>query len=103
MAVIKRGAAVGHNQFYNRTNLRKLKVTMPRSVTVNDFGGGAKSLQALVGSVDVVSGAYEHTIRMQNRGQDIKASRARGFHPHALPEPYVNLSVHTAPSIQPFA
>lgn len=46
---------------------------MPRSVTVNDFGGGAKSLQALVGSVDVVSGAYEHTIRMQNRGQDIKA------------------------------
>jgi len=44
------------------------------SVTVNDFGGGAKSLQALIGgSVDVVTGAYEHTIRMQNRGQDIKA------------------------------
>ncbi len=32
-----------------------------------------------------------------------EASRARGFHPHALPEPYVNLSAHTAPSIQPFA
>ena len=32
------------------------------SVTVNDFGGGAKSLQALIGgSVDVVTGAYEHT------------------------------------------
>ncbi|MBO1026613.1 ABC transporter substrate-binding protein [Ochrobactrum sp. SD129] len=44
------------------------------SVTVNDFGGGAKSLQALIGgSVDVVTGAYEHTIRMQYRGQDIKA------------------------------
>ncbi len=42
--------------------------------TINDFGGGAKSLQALIGgSVDVVTGAYEHTIRMQNRGQDIKA------------------------------
>lgn len=44
------------------------------NVSVNDFGGGSKSLQALIGgSVDVVTGAYEHTIRMQNKGQDIKA------------------------------
>ena len=43
-------------------------------VEINDFGGGAKSLQALVGgSVDVVTGAYEHTIRMQAKGQDIRA------------------------------
>ena len=43
-------------------------------VTINDFGGGAKSLQALVGgSVDVVTGAYEHTIRMQAKGQDVRA------------------------------
>ena len=43
-------------------------------VTINDFGGGAQSLQALVGgSVDVVTGAYEHTIRMQAKGQDIRA------------------------------
>lgn len=42
-------------------------------VEINDFGGGAKSLQALVGgSVDVVTGAYEHTIRMQAKGQDIR-------------------------------
>ena len=42
-------------------------------VTINDFGGGARSLQALVGgSVDVVTGAYEHTIRMQAKGQDIR-------------------------------
>lgn len=41
-------------------------------VTINDFGGGSKSLQALIGgSVDVVTGAYEHTIRMQAKGQDI--------------------------------
>jgi len=41
-------------------------------VTINDFGGGAKSLQALIGgSIDVVTGAYEHTIRMQAKGQDI--------------------------------
>src|SRR5262245_41149743 len=43
-------------------------------VTINDCRGGAQSLQALVGgSVDVVTGAYEHTIRMQAKGQDIKA------------------------------
>lgn len=44
------------------------------TVAINDFGGGAKSLQALVGgSVDVVTGAYEHTLRMQHMGQNIKA------------------------------
>jgi NitT/TauT family transport system substrate-binding protein len=43
-------------------------------VTINDFGGGAQSLQALIGgSVDAVTGAYEHTIRMQQKGQDIQA------------------------------
>ena len=44
------------------------------NVSINDFGGGAKSLQALIGgSVDVVTGAYEHTIRMQAKGQDVRA------------------------------
>ncbi len=43
-------------------------------VAINDFAGGARSLQALVGgSVDVVTGAYEHTLRMQAKGQDIRA------------------------------
>ena len=43
-------------------------------VEINDFGGGARSLQALVGgSVDIVTGAYEHTIRMQAKAQDIRA------------------------------
>jgi NitT/TauT family transport system substrate-binding protein len=43
-------------------------------VTINDFAGGAQSLQALVGgSVDLVTGAYEHNIRMQAKGQDIRA------------------------------
>jgi hypothetical protein len=31
-----------------------------------------------------------------------QASRAEGFHLRALPEPYVSLSAHTAPSIRPF-
>jgi NitT/TauT family transport system substrate-binding protein len=43
-------------------------------VEINDFGGGAKSLQSLIGgSVDVVTGAYEHTIRMQAKNQSIQA------------------------------
>lgn len=44
-------------------------------VEINDFAGGARSLQALVGgSVDLVAGAYEHTIRMQAKGQDIRST-----------------------------
>jgi NitT/TauT family transport system substrate-binding protein len=51
-------------------------------VTINDFGGGAKSLQALIGgSIDVVTGAYEHTIRMQAKGQDIVATIELGRFP----------------------
>jgi len=51
-------------------------------VQINDFGGGAKSLQALVGgSLDVVTGAYEHTIRMQAKGQDIRAVIVLGRYP----------------------
>jgi NitT/TauT family transport system substrate-binding protein len=43
-------------------------------VEISDFAGGAKALQALVGgSADVVSGAYEHTINMQAKGQAITA------------------------------
>lgn len=44
-------------------------------VEINDFAGGARSLQSLVGgSVDLVTGAYEHTLRMQARGQDIRST-----------------------------
>lgn len=42
---------------------------------INDFAGGARSLQSLVGgSVDMVTGAYEHTLRMQAKGQDIRST-----------------------------
>lgn len=51
-------------------------------VEINDFAGGARSLQALVGgSVDVVAGAYEHTIRMQAKAQDIRAVVEMGRFP----------------------
>jgi len=48
-------------------------------VEILDFAGGAKALQALLGgSVDVVSGAYEHTISQQAKGQDIEALVLQG-------------------------
>ncbi|MGU3493568.1 ABC transporter substrate-binding protein [Xanthobacteraceae bacterium A53D] len=51
-------------------------------VSINDFGGGAKSLQALIGgSIDVVTGAYEHTIRMQAKRQDIVSVIELGRYP----------------------
>jgi NitT/TauT family transport system substrate-binding protein len=51
-------------------------------VEINDFAGGAKALQSLVGgSVDMVTGAYEHTIRMQAKGQDVRALIELGRYP----------------------
>jgi NitT/TauT family transport system substrate-binding protein len=51
-------------------------------VEINDFAGGAKALQSLIGgSVDVVTGAYEHNIRMQAKGQDVRAVIELGRYP----------------------
>ena len=48
-------------------------------VEILDFPGGAKALQALLGnSVDIVSGAYEHTITQQAKGQPIEALVLQG-------------------------
>src|SRR5690348_15609090 len=48
-------------------------------VEILDFPGGARALQALLGgSVDVVSGAYEHTISQQAKGQSIEALFLQG-------------------------
>lgn len=48
-------------------------------VEILDFPGGARALQALLGgSVDVVSGAYEHTISQQAKGQAIEALVLQG-------------------------
>jgi NitT/TauT family transport system substrate-binding protein len=54
-------------------------------VEISDFPGGAKALQALVGgSADVVSGAYEHTINMQAKGQMIQAFVLQGRAPQIV-------------------
>jgi NitT/TauT family transport system substrate-binding protein len=51
-------------------------------VEINDFPGGAKALQSLIGgSADVVSGAFEHTITMQTLAQKIQAFVLQGINP----------------------
>ncbi len=45
-------------------------------VTLEDFAGGSKALEAVVGgSADVGAGAYEHTIFMAAKGQHYRDSR----------------------------
>ena len=51
-------------------------------VEINDFSGGSRSLQALIGhSADVVAGAYEHTIVMQTLAQKVQAFVLQGVNP----------------------
>jgi len=54
-------------------------------VTIADFAGGSRALQALVGgSADVVSGAFEHTINMQVKGQRLRAFALQGRAPQIV-------------------
>jgi NitT/TauT family transport system substrate-binding protein len=68
----------------NRSHLYYLPLTLAErrgyfreyglNVAISDFEGGGQSLDALMeGAVDVVTGAYEHTLRMQAKGQDVRA------------------------------
>jgi NitT/TauT family transport system substrate-binding protein len=51
-------------------------------VEISDFAGGSRALQAVVGgSADVVSGAYEHTINLQSKGQKYQAFVLQGRAP----------------------
>ena len=54
-------------------------------VTIVDFAGGSRALQAVVGgSADVVSGAFEHTINMQFKGQPMRAFVLQGLAPQIV-------------------
>ncbi|MGA1059503.1 MAG: ABC transporter substrate-binding protein [Burkholderiaceae bacterium] len=70
------------------------------NVTIVDFAGGSKALQAVVGgSADVVSGAYEHTINLQSKKQYFKAfvQQARA------PQIVLAVSTKTMPNYQSLA
>ena len=54
-------------------------------LTIADFAGGSRALQALVGgSADIVSGAFEHTINMQVKGQRLRAFVLQGRAPQIV-------------------
>nr|WP_316641499.1 ABC transporter substrate-binding protein [uncultured Roseateles sp.] len=54
-------------------------------VTIADFAGGSRALQAVIGgSADVVSGAFEHTINMQIKGQRLRAFALQGRAPQIV-------------------
>ena len=54
-------------------------------VTIVDFAGGSRALQAVIGgSADVVSGAFEHTLNMQAKGQRLRAFALQGRAPQIV-------------------
>jgi hypothetical protein len=55
--------------------------------------------QEAAGSGDRDRGESERLSDIANPAR--MTSRPRDFHPRALPEPYVNLSIHTAPDVRP--
>ncbi|MBE0474560.1 ABC transporter substrate-binding protein [Rhodoferax sp.] len=69
-------------------------------VTIVDFAGGSKALQAVVGgSADVVSGAFEHTINMQFKGQKMRAFVLQG----AAPQIVLGINPKTMPNFKTVA
>lgn len=54
-------------------------------IKIVDFAGGSQALRALVGgSADVVSGAFEHTVNMQPKGQKLRAIVLMGRAPQIV-------------------
>jgi NitT/TauT family transport system substrate-binding protein len=52
------------------------------AIQISDFAGGSQALRAVVGgSADVVSGAYEHTLNMQPKGQFLQCFVQQGRAP----------------------
>jgi NitT/TauT family transport system substrate-binding protein len=50
-----------------------------------DFAGGSQALRAVVGgSADIVSGAFEHTVNMQHKGQRMRAFVLQGRAPQIV-------------------
>lgn len=69
-------------------------------VEVSDFAEGARALQAVIGgSADVVSGAYEHTINLQSKGQRFQAFVLQG----RAPAISMGVSVKTMPNYKTVA
>lgn len=69
-------------------------------VKIVDFAGGARALQAVVGgSAEVVSGAFEHTLNMQAKGQPMRAFVLQGRAPQIV----LAVSAKTMPNYKTLA
>ncbi len=69
-------------------------------VEISDFAGGSRALQAVVGgSADVVSGAFEHTINLQSKGQKFQAFVLQG----RAPQISMGISIKTMPDYKTVA
>ncbi len=69
-------------------------------VEIVDFAGGSKALQAVVGgSADIVSGAFEHTLNMQFKGQPMRAFVLQG----AAPQIVLGVNPKTMPDFKSIA
>src|SRR5882757_3174041 len=69
-------------------------------VTIVDFAGGSKALQAVVGgSADDVSGAFEHTLLMQPKGIRLRAFALQGRAPQVV----LGINPKTLPSYKSVA
>ena len=69
-------------------------------VTIADFSGGSRALQALVGgSADITSGAFEHTINMQVKGQKLRAFVLQGRAPQIV----LGINTRTMPNFKSLA
>jgi NitT/TauT family transport system substrate-binding protein len=69
-------------------------------VNIVDFAGGSRALQAVVGgSADVVSGAFEHTLNMQHKGQPMRAFVLQG----AAPQIVLGVNPKTMPNFKSVA
>lgn len=66
-------------------------------VEISDFAGDARAQQAaLGGAADVMSGAYEHTIHLQNKGQFFQAFVLQG----RAPQVALGVSMKTMPGFK---
>ncbi len=55
------------------------------NVTIGDYEGGSQSLDALLeGAADAATGAYEHTLHAQAKGQDVRALIELGRFPEIV-------------------
>ena len=77
-----------HVRFWERLGVR-----FPRATRQKETSGGSVRMSALPPTADVNG---------HGAGLPLLSSHAEGFHLRVLPEPYVNLSAHTAPDVRPF-